>query len=59
MNTKINILKDEYHYIHDYNPIELVNSNYHSILEILIFMSYREELAYVEIHIRKLAWYKN
>jgi ppGpp synthetase/RelA/SpoT-type nucleotidyltranferase len=26
MNTKINILKDEFTYIHDYNPIEHVKS---------------------------------
>lgn len=26
MNTKINILKDEFHYIHDYNPIEHTSS---------------------------------
>ncbi|MEQ2525325.1 GTP pyrophosphokinase family protein [Bacillaceae bacterium CLA-AA-H227] len=26
MNTKINILKEEFHYIHDYNPIEHVSS---------------------------------
>jgi len=26
MNTKINILKQEFHYIHDYNPIEHVKS---------------------------------
>lgn len=26
MNTKIDILKQEFHYIHDYNPIEHVNS---------------------------------
>lgn len=26
MNTKINILKDEFNYIHDYNPIEHVKS---------------------------------
>lgn len=26
VNTKINILKDEFNYIHDYNPIEHVNS---------------------------------
>lgn len=26
MNTKINILKEEFHYIHDYNPIEHVKS---------------------------------
>jgi putative GTP pyrophosphokinase len=26
MSTKINILKDEFNYIHDYNPIEHVNS---------------------------------
>ncbi len=26
MNTKINILKDEFNYIHEYNPIEHVTS---------------------------------
>lgn len=26
MNTKINILRDEFHYIHDYNPIEHTSS---------------------------------
>lgn len=26
MNTKISILQDEFNFIHDYNPIEHVNS---------------------------------
>jgi len=35
MNTKINILKDEFNYIHDYNPIEHVKSRLKSPESIL------------------------
>lgn len=35
MNTKINILKDEFNYIHDYNPIEHVKSRVKSPESIL------------------------
>ncbi|MBP3039930.1 GTP pyrophosphokinase family protein [Bacillaceae bacterium Marseille-Q3522] len=35
MNTKINILKDEFSYMHDYNPIEHVNSRIKSPESIL------------------------
>jgi putative GTP pyrophosphokinase len=35
MNTKINILKEEFHYIHDYNPIEHVSSRVKSPESIL------------------------
>lgn len=35
MTTKINILKDEFNYIHDYNPIEHVKSRIKSPESIL------------------------
>lgn len=45
LNTKINILKQEFHYIHDYNPIEHVKSRIKSP-ESILKKSHRKNLKF-------------
>lgn len=58
MNTKINILKEEFHYIHDYNPIEHVSSRLkspESILKKIFRKGYDFNLHSIKENIRDIA----
>jgi len=58
MNTKINILKDEFHYIHDYNPIEHVKSRVktpESILKKVYRKGYPLSLPSIKENIKDIA----
>nr|WP_312470944.1 GTP pyrophosphokinase family protein [Neobacillus sp.] len=58
MNTKINILKDEFNYIHDYNPIEHVKSRIkspESIFKKVYRKGYNLSLASIKENVRDIA----
>lgn len=58
MNTKINILKDEFNYIHDYNPIEHVKSRIkspESIFKKVYRKGYDFSLASIKENVRDIA----
>ena len=58
MNTKINILKDEFNYIHDYNPIEHVKSRIkspESILKKVNRKGYEFSLSSIKENVRDIA----
>jgi len=58
MNTKINILKDEFNYIHDYNPIEHVKSRIkspESIFKKISRKGYTFSLASIKENVRDIA----
>jgi len=58
MNTKINILKDEFNYIHDYNPIEHVKSRLkspESILKKIARKGYTFSLPSIKENVRDIA----
>ncbi len=58
MNTKINILKDEFNYIHDYNPIEHVTSRLkspESLLNKIHRKGYEFTLASIKENVRDIA----
>ncbi|MCM3569565.1 GTP pyrophosphokinase family protein [Neobacillus mesonae] len=58
MNTKINILKDEFNYIHEYNPIEHVSSRLKSpksLLEKVHRKGYDYTLTSIKENIRDIA----
>ena len=58
MNTKIDILKQEFQYIHDYNPIEHVKSRIkspESILKKIQRKGYELSLPSIREHIRDIA----
>ncbi|MFZ7943138.1 MULTISPECIES: GTP pyrophosphokinase [Bacillaceae] len=58
MNTKINILKDEFNYIHDYNPIEHVKSRLkspESILKKVQRKGYAFSLPSIKENVRDIA----
>ncbi len=58
MNTKINILKDEFNYIHDYNPIEHVKSRLkspESIFQKIYRKGYEFTLPSIKENIRDIA----
>lgn len=58
MNTKIKILQDEFHYIHDYNPIEHVNSRVkspESILKKVTRKGYPLTLTSIKDNLRDIA----
>ncbi|MFJ7726577.1 GTP pyrophosphokinase family protein [Neobacillus sp. NPDC097160] len=58
MNTKINILKDEFNYIHDYNPIEHVKSRLkspESILKKVYRKGYDFTLPAIKENVRDIA----
>jgi len=58
MNTKINILKDEFNYIHDYNPIEHVKSRLkspESILKKIARKGYTFSLLSIKENVRDIA----
>ncbi|MEH7107155.1 MULTISPECIES: GTP pyrophosphokinase [Bacillaceae] len=58
MNTKINILKEEFNFIHDYNPIEHVKSRLkspESIFEKVYRKGYDFSLDSIKEHIRDIA----
>nr|WP_248737559.1 GTP pyrophosphokinase family protein [Neobacillus rhizosphaerae] len=58
MNTKINILKDEFNYIHDYNPIEHVKSRIkspESIFKKVYRKGYNFSLASIKENVRDIA----
>lgn len=58
VNTKIDILKQEFHYIHEYNPIEHVESrmkSFESILDKVSRKNYELSLASIKENIRDIA----
>ncbi|MGP4063609.1 GTP pyrophosphokinase [Oceanobacillus sp. M65] len=58
MNTKIDILKQEFHYIHEYNPIEHVNSRLkapESILKKVKKKGYELSLPAIRENVRDIA----
>lgn len=58
MNTKINILKEEFHYVHDYNPIEHVKSRLktpESILKKVYRKGYPLSLTSIKDNIQDIA----
>ncbi|NHC20679.1 MULTISPECIES: GTP pyrophosphokinase family protein [Bacillaceae] len=58
INTKINILKDEFNYIHDYNPIEHVKSRLkspESILKKVYRKGYDLSLASIKENVKDIA----
>ena len=58
INTKIDILKQEFQFIHDYNPIENVNSRVKSIESIMKKIAKKEldlSMANIEEHIKDVA----
>lgn len=58
MNTKINILKEEFTYIHDYNPIEHVKSRLkspESVLKKVLRKGYDFSLASIKENVRDIA----
>jgi putative GTP pyrophosphokinase len=58
MNTKINILKDEFNYIHDYNPIEHVKSRLkspESIFKKVNRKNYEFSLPIIKENVRDIA----
>ena len=58
INTKINILKQEFHYIHDYNPIEHVKHRVKSpenILKKVQRKGYELSLSSIKEHVRDIA----
>ncbi|MCL6573931.1 MAG: GTP pyrophosphokinase family protein [Bacillus sp. (in: Bacteria)] len=58
MNTKINILKDEFNYIHDYNPIEHVKSRLkspESIFKKVNRKGYKLSLPEIKENVRDIA----
>lgn len=58
MNTKINILKDEFTYIHDYNPIEHVKSRLkspESVFKKVLRKGYDFSLASIKENVRDIA----
>jgi putative GTP pyrophosphokinase len=58
MNTKINILKDEFNYIHDYNPIEHIKSRLkspESILKKVNRKGYDFSLSTIKENVRDIA----
>ncbi len=52
MNTKINILKEEFQYIHDYNPIEHSSSRLKSP-ESILKKVYRKDVNFSLISIKE------
>ena len=58
LNTKIDILKEEFQYIHDYNPIEHVKSRIkspESILKKIYRKGYKPSLEAIQEHIQDIA----
>ncbi|MCG3417715.1 hypothetical protein K3T81_01015 [Oceanobacillus sp. GSFE11] len=58
MNTKIDILKQEFHYIHEYNPIEHVSSRLkapESILKKVKKKGYELSLPAIRENVRDIA----